>query len=203
MDSSQQQSTHMLHTSPQVRPPISPSHYDYLPKRSAPASPPGNNNLLHGGTGPSTRAHNITGPAEISRPHPFGNTASPSYFNGNATTSPNQPSMSHNNSAETTPPAAVVPRKRAHVEDILNPVHEEVIVSKPPSTTNTSTSRLLYHNRSKTSSFKTINTSSSNANTQTNHPSLFRQCNNNLLINSLLLKINTNINSPNPTNQTT
>jgi hypothetical protein len=33
---------------------------------------------------------------------------------------------------QTTPPAAVVPRKRAHVEDILNPVHEEVIVTKPP-----------------------------------------------------------------------
>jgi hypothetical protein len=35
-------------------------------------------------------------------------------------------------SKEITPPPAVVPRKRAHVEDILNPIHEEVIVVKPP-----------------------------------------------------------------------
>jgi hypothetical protein len=42
--------------------------------------------------------------------------------------------MSNDPITETAP---IIPRKRAHVEDILNPVHQEVIVSKPPPDTST------------------------------------------------------------------
>jgi len=126
------------HPSIQVLPPLSPprQRYDYLPKRSTPSSPLGTNVSYP----PQPQAqlppvrHSPASP-DLSRPLPFGATASPtSYVNGTQAGVPRafySASSPNTDSGRTTPPEiVVVPRKRAQVEDILNPVHQEVIIPK-------------------------------------------------------------------------
>jgi hypothetical protein len=132
------------HPSINVRPPLSPPtpRYDYLPaKRSTPSSPLAAATNVSYPQLPPVR-HNNPGasPEMLSRPLPFGVTASPTYLNGThaGVPRPFYSASSPNTAADpgrTSPPDTVVPRKRAQVEDILNPVHQEVIVSKNNSNT--------------------------------------------------------------------
>src|SRR5579859_3072794 len=120
------------HPSIHVRPPLSPptSKYDYLPKRSTPSSPLGTNVSYPPNPQLAPVRHSPASP-EIARPLPFGVTASPTYMNGNHAGVPRpfySASSPNTDSGRTTPPDTVVPRKRAQMEDILNPVHQEVIV---------------------------------------------------------------------------
>lgn len=118
-----------------VRPPLSPptSRYDYLPKRSMPSSPLGTNVSYPASSHLSPVRHTPASP-ELARPLPFGATASPPYVNGNQTSVPrpfySATSPNNTDPGRTTPPNIIVPRKRAQVEDILNPVHQEVIIPK-------------------------------------------------------------------------
>src|SRR5277367_6740235 len=125
----QHQQRQMLHTSPpQVRPPISPprSHYDYLPN---PSTPP----LAVDGGGKGATSYNRTSVRhivnDIDTPTRSSTGASTSFINTNGTSPDTRraPSMSQNADS-----SSVIPRKRAHVEDILNPIHEEIIIKPPP-----------------------------------------------------------------------
>lgn len=122
------------HPSIQVRRPLSPptSRYDYLPKRSTASSPLGTNVSYPPPSHLSPVRHNPASP-ERARPLPFGVTASPPSVNGNQTSVPRPfytATSPNTEPGRTTPPDVVVPRKRAQVEDILNPVHQEVIIPK-------------------------------------------------------------------------
>src|ERR1700686_3788533 len=122
----------MLHSSPQVRPPLSPPKpYSFPPKSPKQSSP----------SSPGPYQHSRPDPEPSAPLLPFG---SP-HINGNANNfvHQQQQSMSHPETRTTTPPAAIIPRKRAlNVEDIINVTDEAVKVSpskprpqtKPPST---------------------------------------------------------------------